>query len=308
MVSVSEVHVGQLLHIVWKQRQWVYMGVGLFLLLGVLYLHVAPDKYTVALQVVPVTNNSRAPGGALSSLGALAGVDMSSLSGSNSGGFAYYADGVRSRAASDLLARDQALLQAVFPEEWSDRSGWHQPFSIIRPVKNVLFRVLGIPVKPWSPPSGERLNDFVRDHLEVLTDSKSPVTTLQIQSDHPATMIRLLNRLNSVTDDMLRARALTRANQYIAYIDQQLKQVTVTEYRTALLQNLYDQEKMRMMASAHISYAADVFSGPTVSSKPTAPRAPIVLILAIIVGVIAGALAGLYAEARGLSLRGLRAR
>jgi uncharacterized protein involved in exopolysaccharide biosynthesis len=95
---------------------------------------------------------------------------------------------------------------------------------------------------------------------------------------------------------MLRLRTLDRSSKYIAYLEGAMRKVTIEEYRQALISLMADQEKRRMFASsASVAFAAEEFQKPTASDTPTEPRAPIVLLISVILGILTG---GFFAYAR----------
>ena len=89
-------------------------------------------------------------------------------------------------------------------------------------------------------------------------------------------------------DEELRQRSLARSTADIEYIARQLPLISVVEQRVALSRALSDQEKQRMIASAGVPYAADIFEPITSSPRPTWPKLVPVLALAIIAGLFIG--------------------
>jgi uncharacterized protein involved in exopolysaccharide biosynthesis len=258
-----------------------------FLALAILYLQLAPHRYSVSIQLAPVVNSNSEIAGRLGALSSLAGVNL----GQDPNGqlFDLYREGLKSRAAADRLAQIPSLMQRVFEDQWSEKEGvWHEPPSEFRPILNFLRSILGIPVKPWSPPTGEQVYEILQRQLDVIQDTKSPIVVVTIEQSDPGTGAELLLALSDTVDRTLRERALARADQYITYLTQQLNRVTASEIRQALIENLSQQEKIRMMANAGRSFVSDVFSGPSVSPYPSSPNVSLVLGFALVFGVITG--------------------
>ena len=292
--------------VIWERRAVVLTATAAFVLLAVLFLQVAPRKYEVAMQAAPVLsdNNSALKGGA-QALQSLTGMDLSSITGGGQASeFKLYTDGLTSWAAAQDLAKDQKLLHDLFPEEWSEQThSWHQPFSILRAVEVTLFPVLGIPVRPWQPPNGERMFRYLQDNVTVMPDSKDGIVSVMVDMKDPRLAANFLIELDRVVDNILRKRTLNRATQYIAYLRGELNTVTESDYRQAIISILARQEQTRMMAGANVSYSAEVFSGPTQPTKPTVPNAVLVLVMALIAGLIAGCGLALAAARNGWRFR-----
>jgi uncharacterized protein involved in exopolysaccharide biosynthesis len=162
--------------------------------------------------------------------------------------------------------------------------------------------ILGFPVKPWHPPDGRDVQQYLSDHLEIYEDAKSPVVTLRIDSDEPQVSRRLLQKLAETVDQLLRQRALTRATDYVRYLSHELNVETVAEYRQTLMAHLAEQEQTLMMANASVSFSMQVFNLPAIPAVPSAPKAIVLLITALVFGMGLGGGMCLLAELRGWML------
>jgi uncharacterized protein involved in exopolysaccharide biosynthesis len=190
-------------------------------------------------------------------------------------------------------------MRQLFAPQWSDSNQrWEQPFNPLRAPVRALKFILGIPVEPWHPPSGANVYQILMDDLQVDDDPKNPTVTLAIQSRDPDVAREFLVALVDVVDTTLRRRALDRANDYIAYLTKKLDAVTISDYRAALVEKLSQQEQIRMMASASVAFSGQVFSGPSRSVTPTAPKSVLILVFGLFVGVFAGAVAAKWADRR----------
>jgi uncharacterized protein involved in exopolysaccharide biosynthesis len=253
--------------------------------LSVLYLHLAPRRYTVQLYVtaaVPAQKSNNP----LSALTSLAGVDLGAAENPR---FREFLSAVRSPVAAEAIVHNQDMLRTIFPREWSFREGrWREPHSSMRAPANFLKRMLGIPVVPWTPPDAARVYEYLRDNLKVIPDAKSGIVTLELDSARPREAERLLVALNQAIDEWMRQHDLQHANADIAYLSQQLAKTTVEELRSALAANLTEQEHARMLASSPLPYVSDMLGTPIVSSRPAYPRAIPLLIAAIVIGFLIG--------------------
>lgn len=300
---ISEIDVFRLLGVIGKRRGVFLTTIAGCFLMMVLYLHVVPVQYTVSMTIAPVTENNSQLNGSLGALARLGGVNVSNITG-GAGQFQLFVNALNSRVAADYLARDQHLMREMYPHEWSVRENrWKPPSRPLHYVASGVENMLGISVEPWHQPSGEDVYTYLEYNLQVDDDSKMPTITLNIQSDKPEVAQELLTKLTTGVDAILRQRALNRANDYIAYLTKELDKVTVTDYRAALIEHLAEQEQIRMMASANVSFAAQVFSGPSRSTKPTAPKSLLLLFFSLAVGALLGARAAVLAERQGWTFR-----
>lgn len=288
-------NIASIIRLIWRQRTVVAVAVVASMLLSLVYMHLASPAYTISLQLVPAPSSGQRQNGfgALSALAGLAG-----KGGDAGGGFQTYLAGLQSYAAAELIARDQKVMRQLYKGQWSEREHrWRQPVSLLHFITGPIKAILGIG-QAWQPPSADMVYVYLRDAITVTQSRDSPVVTVSIISSDPHFAQQFLLQLANGVDQLLRARALQRSNQYIEYLQAEMQKVTVTEYRAALLENLSDQEKNRMIASAkNVSYAADVFSGPMVSPGPTSPSLAKSLLLAVLFGFLAGFVVAIYLDA-----------
>jgi uncharacterized protein involved in exopolysaccharide biosynthesis len=272
-----------------RYRRALVIGAAVGLLIATIYAHLAPRIYDVALTVTPTAQNATS---SLKSLGNLSSaLGISNPLASRNDPFDYYLAGLTSRVATERLVRDQDLMHALFPKEWSEQSRtWHPPYAPIHSAARGIAELLGFPLRPWTPPDAARLQDYVRKNVTVDPDKKTRITRISIRSAHPATAARLLNDLHAAIDGYLRDRTMVRATNYIDYINRELNKVTIAEYRQALIDTASEQEKLRMSASSNLPFAAEPFGHSEVSTKPVSPNVPLLWVLGAVLGAIIGGL------------------
>lgn len=277
-------------HTLWQvmriERILIASIMAAFLCLAMLYLHVADRRYAVRLVVTGVTVQKEGSS-ALEDIGSLAGVDLGGPSSNPL--FKMFVGALRSPFAAQAIAADPELLKAMFPREWSAKENrWREPPSKLRSVGNAIRWFFGGTVLPWSPPGVARVFDYLKDELKVVPDAKSGVVTMEIDSQNPPAAERILLTLNNAVDERMRQRDLARATTDVDYLQQRLANVNVQEYRAALVTNLVQQEKMRMLASAPLAYVSDALGNPLVSAKPVSPVPTAVLLMALFLGWLVG--------------------
>src|SRR5215469_1849104 len=276
----------EVLRIARREKITVLAVIGVFLVASILYLHVAKRKYAVRMVVTGVQSNQSSSSGTLDEISSLAGVD---LPGAGNSQFKLFVGALRSPYAAQAVAADQELLKAMYPREWSASEGrWRQPPSSIRRGIQLVLSTFGFYFPPWAPPGASRVADYLKDELKIVPDSKSGTVTMEIDSDRPEVAQRVLQTMIDSMDERMRQRDLKRATVDIGYLTERLASVSVEDYRRALVTNLVQQEKQRMLASAPLPYVSDVLGNPMVSSRPVSPVPLAVLVAAVVLGWLVG--------------------
>jgi uncharacterized protein involved in exopolysaccharide biosynthesis len=291
--EVDDLDIHRLAGLLWAGKLWLIFFALFGLAMVVFYLHATYYKFTSAIMVVPTSSSSPSLPGELGGLASLAGISL----GNSSEPFQEYFESILSLDVSEQLAADPEILIHVFPDEWDPiRHQWREPVSGFRPAISEIKKLLGVPVLKWSPPDARRLQEHLSRELIIFEIPKKTVLQLSYEHREPAFSAYLLLRLHKAADEHLRKRTLERTRQYIDYLTSRLRIITVAEYRQAIAELLSSQEKLRMVASAEVSYAAEPIGLPITSIAPTSPK-PLVIIPA---GLFGGSLFGAFvAVARG---------
>lgn len=272
-----------------RRRWWVIALTTIAaLLIGILVLHSATYRYTSTMVISPAqTSGSDGISSRLGSLGGLASaVGVSLPEGGGGAAFKLYVEGLKSYDVAQVLARDPDIMHHLFFAEWDAATRqWRRPQGAMHGFINAVKDVLGIPNLPWQAPDATRLQTLFETQLMVEVNARSPVVIVRFEDRDPAFANRLLERINSTTDGLLRARAILRTNDYIAYLNAKLRTVELTEQRQSITQTLDDQERIKMAESSTRPFAAEVFSGPSATSRPTSPKPYKLLLLAMLGGV-----------------------
>jgi len=256
--------------------------------LALFYLARADYSYTATLKVyaAPASSGSRAPAG-LGGLAALAG--LAGPGSENVSPFRFYLDGIYSPEVAARLARDPALMHALFPREWDAQNRrWRQPQGPLGRLRVAVMGMLGLPQFGWTPPDANRLQGYIADEVSVLQSVRTPVVTITYDNGNPALAARFLGRLHGTVDGWLREQQTARTRGNIAYLADKLATVTLAEQRTALVNQLAEQERQAMLAHADAPYAADPFDRVTASLEPTRPRPVALLLGALVAGLMLG--------------------
>jgi uncharacterized protein involved in exopolysaccharide biosynthesis len=282
----------------WRGRVVIVVCMIIAVLAAILFLNISDRRYTVELKVTPTTASGAGLEASLGQLGqvaSLVGLRVPNLQ--TVPPFQLYIEAISLRETAEALSTNQDFMTKVFYREWDETAGtWREPPpGVLAPVFAGIRQLIGSPPYVWRPPDAGRLHEYMKRQIKISQPARSPVATITFKHADPKFAVDFLTALNKAVDTSLRQNMLERTSQYIAYLSQTLRTVTVAEHRLALSQALSEQEKLRMMASSSAPYAAEVFSRPTASVRPTEPIPTLVLLVALAGGLIVG---GLIARAR----------
>jgi hypothetical protein len=283
-------------------RRWWLLPAGMLLGLGLVTIHLNRTEhfYSAELKVHPAPSTSgKPPASPLGGLAAIAG-----LSGAAGGSeavtpFRFYLDGLYSLEVANRLARDQALMQTIFVNEWDAQAQqWHAPRSLSGSIRAGVAGLLGLPRFGWTPPDGARLQGYIAYAVTVRQSVKTPVVTLVHDYPDPAFAGVFLTRLHTTLDAYLREQQAARTRGNIVYLSGELQKVTLADQRRALVTALAEQERQAMLVFAEAPYAADPLDSVVVSSAPTRPRAVPLLAGGAVVGLLLGLVLALVTARR----------
>jgi len=298
------------------RREWkiVTLCVVVAVALGVLDLRSEIYTYPVQMQLTTVQSNSDDTAGSrLSSLSGLAALASAALPpNQNALQFRLFVDSLRSRDIADELAKNQGLMKTLFGDEWDQATqSWREPpLPAYLQTWSSVRSFLGLaPTRPWHPPDGSNLLNYLNRNLEVDLDPRKPyLVKLILVSANTQFAIDFLSLLDRTADDHLRQKALLRARAYVDYLSNQLSKVTIAEHREAITQALSEQEKFAMVASSGAPFAAEVFEKPWASTLPAAPVPRQILALAAFIGAAVGSVVALVVNRFRRSARRRKAR
>ncbi len=293
----DEIDLRELVVRIWRRKWFILLFAVATFTLVLLYLNIATYRYTVDLKVAPVEGEG---GSRMGALGELAGaVGMQLPGGGDVQKIDLYRALLQSQEVAQRLLQSDELMLGMFADDWDAEAGtWREPEpgavgKAVRAVK----AWLGLPREAWEPPSPRRVLTFLEDEVVVAVSRDSPIVTASLEHEDRDFGRALLMHLHREADAILRERTLARTSRYVDYLQTQLQRTAVAEYRTALVNALTAQEKLRMAAMADVPFSVDVVSGPVASAEPTSPRPVFLLALALVVGTTAAIMLVLVRDA-----------
>lgn len=279
--------------VVLKSWRLVAFCVAISTALAVFYLHFAKESYTVSVTVSPVASSSSQPSRGLSAVASFAGVSLGGDSGQQQ--FELFLMGLHHNESASILLNNQALIREIYAAEWdADEEVWRKPVNLKRTLLSIVKQFLGLATPVWRPPDKDRLARFLTESIAITRSRDGNTAILEIETEQPELGKRVLAEIIRVSDAVLRERSLQRSNSYIDYLTGRLKEVSVADYRGALISAITEQEKARMMVHSDLNYAAEPFGEPAVSVFPSNPKGKLLLMISIILGFGIGVIISLY--------------
>ena len=258
------------------------------LLAASIYLRSATYFYAAELKVTP---NQVEGGGLPSSLSNIAAIAGVSVPRGQTSTFSLYQELLKSREVATVLSHDEGVMRRVFRDEWGGvpKGGRPQPPSGgLRPLIDTAKLTLGVPSYAWHEPGPAELEKYIDDMVSVSENPKRGITTIAFQHPDPGFAKAFLRRLHDTADQLIRDRTQRRTSAFIAYLDAKLATVTLAEHRQSLVTALAEQERLQMMASSKLPFAAEMLGDATVSPRPTRPQPLLILALALAGGIALG--------------------
>ena len=287
----DEISLAELFGQLWRGKWLITACVMLTVGLGLGYLAMSQPTYRVSYVVAPVGGGGDSgglPSGARQAA-EFAGVSLPSEKGGVPR-ILKYANALTSLTVADRLAERHDMLRKVFHEKWDpEAQAWNlEPGGgPVAWVSNNLNDLAGIPTAPRAPDARD-LKGYLEENLSVQSGEETSLYTVSVEHPRPEVAQLLLRRLNEVTDELLRERALQRTQRYVDYVQAKLPETTLSAHRDSLTRLLVQQERQLMMAKIDGPYAAEVFDPITVSSGPVSPNVKAVLAASILLGLMGG--------------------
>ena len=99
----------------------------------------------------------------------------------------------------------------------------------------------------------------------------------------------LMERVTQETDRLLKERYIQNSEQTMGFYQQQLARARAREHREALAKLIAQEDQKLMLASKGSFFVAEPLTNPSVSLRPTSPKASLVLALSVVLGGFFGA-------------------
>lgn len=240
--------------LLWRAR-WMVLTITLTTAIAaVIIAKILPVQFEATVTISPVSNN--AANGRISGQSSQLG-GIASLIGITLGGDSNKAESLavlQSEALTERYIRDHDLLPVLFPSEWdATAKKWRTTDPARMPTL-------------WK---GNRKFVKIRS---VLEDKKTSLVTMTITWTDPDTAAKWANDLVSLTNEVLRAKAIRESEQHIAYLNAQAAITDVAQVRGAIYTVLESEIKNVMLAKGPGDYALKVIDPAVPPELKSGPK------------------------------------
>lgn len=185
---------------------------------------------------------------------------------------------LRSRAFTEDFITREDLLPKLFPGKWNSSTHRWKVDSTERPTLADGYKY------------------FKKKIRTIKNDHRTGLVTLQVEWRNPREAASWIDIMVDRLNKEMRARAISKADASLQFLNTQLSQTTTVEMRSALGSLMESQLKHRMIAQVTPDYSLQFVAPPvgTDGAMPVWPKKLLLLILGPPVGLIIGLLLTLF--------------
>lgn len=234
--------------------------------------------YRAEVVLVPVGESSK--GGIGAALGDLGG--LASLAGVSLGGGGNTEQNLAVLNSREFLwkfVQDKNLMPILFDEAWDTaRKAWKE-------------------TDPAKQPSQWDAHRALTAILQVQTDKKTSVTTVAIEWKDKKQAAEWANDLVARLNQYLGEQAIARSEVNLEYLNQELKNTQVEEFRKTLFDLIAQEQKKAMLAKTQKDFAFRVIDHASEPDKKIKPKRALIVLLATLVGFFVAVIVAFVLEA-----------
>jgi hypothetical protein len=252
----------------------------LWIVISNVWMLVSRDQYQGELQVVPASIGMSGMSSAASRTGGigglLGGAGLGSLLSGADGDsmFSMYTESWTMPWFADELRKNQDLTRRIFSKQWSEENKSWKPRAF--GIGALVRLVFGVTDHEPVEPNTDKMLGFLKRNVKIEHVRTEVVSMITIEGDNRDTIRDFLTFGNQKIMEHVRQIYQKRARDNIASILTELQKVSVSDYRLALINELAEQEKIRMMADTNGQLAAQSF-GVYVTDAPIWPQGALIV-------------------------------
>jgi uncharacterized protein involved in exopolysaccharide biosynthesis len=273
LIEEDEIDLQEIWRVLVENKRMILSSIFVSALLAAGITLLLPNIYRAEVLLAPVkvddTTNGGGVAAALSGLGGLASLAGISLGsgGSTDENLAV----LKSREFLWKFVQDNKLMPILFEDDWdAAQKKWKDHDPKDQPGQMDLFRLLD------------------EDVLNVSTDKKTGLVTVSIDWTDPVLAASWADQLVSQLNQHIRLKAVSRSENNLKYLNEELARTQVEEMRKTLFDLIGQEQKNAMLANAQREFAFRVLDPAVVPDKKIKPkRTIIVLLAAVLVGFFA---------------------
>lgn len=234
-------------------------------------------EYEASVTVLPLSSGNAVGMSGLSSASSLLGGLGSAIGLSQLGG-SFKEEAVATLKSNMIAAqyiKIHKLLPILFSKQWNASAGkWRSMDSEKLPTMWKAVRL------------------FRRKIRTVEKDRQSGLVTLTIKWSNPKRAADWANGLVALTNEYLRARAIKRAENHIAFLNAQISETNQVDLRRDIYTLMESELKQEMLARGRTDYALRVVDPAMVPERPVTPSILKMTVIGLFLGLL---LSGIWA-------------
>lgn len=267
----NEINLSNLLNFIWMGKIIISIIILIGFILNIIYFHNTDAKYTAELRVTPAERSGALKEGGLNQLLGNTGLAGDSVS------FDLYIEGLHSYLAAERLANDNELLIRLFSNHWDDeKKKWRDPGR--NPIVKNIKKIVGYPNVPWKKPDANSVHGYIKQNVKIDNNLQSPMTIISFETSNVELSRDLLTSLHQSVELVLKGRYLKKNREKVEYLTKKMEEATKLDYQKALVASIIEEEQKFITFVGDAAYAAESFGGVEVSSTPTSPKIPLIVI------------------------------
>jgi len=285
----DEIDLKDLFLTLWKGRYIIFSISLLAMVFSSTYVRNSERKYSVEVVLKSVSEADNGP--VLSGFSGLASLAGISLPTGSSSDFITYQKLIFSEEVAERVFTNRELMIKLFRSEWDlDSKSFKAPKSgQFTDFKNLIKSALiGVGETQYIPPNPKRLSLLLRGTLAVTLDKNTGFISIFTEVPQPDTIVELITIVSQETDNLLKERFISTAEETLGFYYKKLLTSRVSEHREALAKLISVQDQKLMLASKSTNFVAEPLTRPNVSLHPTSPKANLIWALGLVLGFFVG--------------------
>ncbi len=296
----DEINLLELWQAVWQRKLTLLTTTLIGIVLGFSYLMTATPIYQAEVLLSPTTTQKSSGQFAsfasqYSGLADLAGVTLPTHSSLNTA-----IATLESRRFIQSFIQNQTLKPLLFPKQWDERTvSWKEHPKLGNSWWNSWIQI-GDKNKPkfeTPEPSLEQAYKKLKSALSVSFDKKTGLVNLRIDWSKPELTAQWANQLVTQINKVLREQTITKAENSIDYLYNQLKTTQFDELRVLYAELIQEQTKSITLAQANKEYAFEILDPAVAPENPIKPKHRTILLLSVVIGLVLGIVTALTSNA-----------
>lgn len=283
-MNKEELDFGAIWRELFRNKLLIVFVSGAFAVASVFYALSIPNQYRSSAMVVDASSTK---GGALASLSSQFG-GLANLAGISLGGKKNAAVIYKQLIAQDFVTyfinKRDIKVPLFVATGWDEKTltllydgQTDYDFQTKKWIREVKYP------KQVIPSDHEAYLQFM-DFFDAIYDRKTNIITMSLVSLSPELAHRWLTWFIQDFNEYHRAKSVESTARNIEYLQQKIKETSITEIQQALLELMQEQMKQEMLASVQENYLVSILDSPSLASKRDYPPRAIICVVGTFIG------------------------